>query len=627
MKRFKPLWILFVLILPVLFLQAGDIHDAARQGDLDKVKELVSKNPASVNETTARGMTPLHSACAGRHFEIVEYLITKGADVNALNDSHNSPLQYAAAYNQTKIVKLLLDKGARIDQQDREGDTALHNAGIYGAVDVVKQLIEGGADIHLKNSYGRTPFVLTARERGNVAAATLLLDAGSDINSVDKYGDTGLTLAAWRGFNEFVDLLLDRGVKIPPGIEARGDLLYYSIGKRLVRLLNTLVDAGVDLKMALSMRPSLINDAARGGSVEIIEKLTKSGFDLTFSDNNGWTPLHCAAELNRQDAVQYLIKKSVDTNARTKMGQTAYNVALEENSPESAELLKASGAETESPRFPKLKGKYLGQTPPGKIPEIFAPGIVEAHYQLHSSVAFSPDGKTAFWEISLPPRETGYGSGRMLGTAVKNGNWTYPEVPSFKGGDVPFFSHDGKILYFISRDPIPGQTGRKENIWYAERTKDGWSEAKPLDPAVNAVPMHWQFSLDKKGTLYFGDGQGRIMVSKKTGEGYENPVDFRERFGNSSVRGGSPYIAPDGDYLIFNREEDLHITFSKSDGTWTEALDMGSDINTDGFENCPLISPCGKYLFFRSSRAGQHGIHWVAIEERLEELRKQALGK
>ena len=215
----------------------------------------------------------------------------------------------------------------------------------------------------------------------------------------------------------------------------------------------------------------------------------------------------------------------------------------------------------------------------------------------------------------------------MMGTMVKDGHWTYPAPPEFIGGDVPFFSSDGKRLYFISRKPVKEGATRKENIWFVELTEEGWSESMPVDSVVNSVPMHWQFSLDKKGAVYFGDGQGRIMVSAKTADGYENPEDFRERFSNPTVHGGSPFISPEGDYLIFSKEDNLHITFRKSDGTWTEALDMGEPINTKGIENCALISSCGKYMLFRSSRPGRHGIHWMAIEKRLKELRKTALGE
>ena len=38
--------------------------------------------------------------------------------------------------------------------------------------------------------------------------------------------------------------------------------------------------------------------------------------------------------------------------------------------------------------------------------------------------------------------------------------------------------------------------------------------------------------------------------------------------------------------------------FNKENGKWTDGINMGPEINTDGFELAPYISPDNKYLFF-----------------------------
>ena len=52
--------------------------------------------------------------------------------------------------------------------------------------------------------------------------------------------------------------------------------------------------------------------------------------------------------------------------------------------------------------FPVLKGKYLGQKPPGLKPEVFAPGIISGKYSFHGFLTFSPDGKEIYWPVILP---------------------------------------------------------------------------------------------------------------------------------------------------------------------------------------------------------------------------------
>ena len=53
---------------------------------------------------------------------------------------------------------------------------------------------------------------------------------------------------------------------------------------------------------------------------------------------------------------------------------------------------------TQQSAFQVLKGPYLGQKPPGMTPEVFAPGIIsKAGFHLHSSLAFSQDGREVYF--------------------------------------------------------------------------------------------------------------------------------------------------------------------------------------------------------------------------------------
>jgi ankyrin repeat protein len=627
MLKRKILYVFLIMFLFGLTVVGEEIHDAARAGDLNKVKSLVAGDVKYVNTKTSRGTTPLHYACISRNADVVRFLIAKGADVTAVNDSLYTPLHYAASYDNTEAVELLLKHGADIEAKSREGGTPLHAAAASGAVNTIKVLTDKGADVRVRDKRSRTPLLLAARESGSVETAKILIARGSDIDAFDRGNDCALELSAWRGFKDFVNMLLDKGAKIPTQPKLRLSLLNHSVKRRLERLFQALVKAGIDLEKVKASRPGLIHAAATGGSTQIIGMLAKHGFDLGYTDQNGWTPLHCAAEFGRDNAVKFLLSKGVDINARTRMGENAFNIAQTEKNEKTAALLKSIGADTGPPRFPELTGQYLGQEKPGEKPIPFAPGIVTAHFGLHSSVTFSPDGKMAFWTIMVLPRESGYSTDRMLGTTLKNGKWTYPSQPEFKGGDVPFFSPDGKRLYFISDKPLTKDGGRKENIWFVENSKSGWSEPKPVDPIVNSAPMHWQFSIDKKGTFYIGSGDGRILVSPKINGKYQNPKDFKELYGIEGVKGGSPFISPEGDYLIFSRDDDLYITFQKTAGSWTVPQSLGDTINTSAYELCPLVTPDGEYLIYNTTRSGVWGPHWVAVKNTINKLRKQALAE
>jgi len=73
------------------------------------------------------GLTPLHTAAGRGHKEIVELLITAGADVNAKGDYGWTPLHKAAAAfeDHKEVVELLIAKGADVNAKDMHGETPL----------------------------------------------------------------------------------------------------------------------------------------------------------------------------------------------------------------------------------------------------------------------------------------------------------------------------------------------------------------------------------------------------------------------------------------------------------------------------------------------------------------------
>lgn len=202
----------------------------------------------------------------------------------------------------------------------------------------------------------------------------------------------------------------------------------------------------------------------------------------------------------------------------------------------------------------------------------------------------------------------------------KNNRWTAPRFAPFPGdgeGDVPFFAPDGKRVYFMSAQALPGdaQSG-KERIWYVDRTTDGWSEPKVVDPSVNDYPHHWHFSVDAEHTIYFsssvpeGLGEGDLYCAKRVDGKWQKPVNLGPPV-NSDKGEGMPFIAPDDSYLIFSRTYDLYISYRDKGGGWTEPQNLGNPINTPSLEICPMVSPDGKYLFFLSQRGGESHIWWV----------------
>ena len=291
-------------------------------------------------------------------------------------------------------------------------------------------------------------------------------------------------------------------------------------------------------------------------------------------------------------------------------------------------------------QFTDLYGDYLGQTPPGDIPVVFAPGIVSTNSLIeHSAPTFSPDGKEVFWWVVRSPKSnnekwTSHG----LTMHCIGDRWTIPEVTQYYGG--PVFSTDGKRLYF------PGLYPDKKNDgpYFIDKQGEMWSQPKNLGIVArfHEIKGAGGFSITCNGTFYFnGDTGGQELIkdnkifrTKLVNGEYTKLELLPHNINQNPGHDMFPFIAPDESYLIFisDREGsfgggDLYICFHDIDSdSWTEPVNMGEPINTDKEERLPGLSPDGKYLFFTRLTSSNdqyfdHDIFWVSakIIERLRD--------
>lgn len=231
----------------------------------------------------------------------------------------------------------------------------------------------------------------------------------------------------------------------------------------------------------------------------------------------------------------------------------------------------------------EFRGPYLGQKLPGDTPELFAPGIVSTrHYE--NSITISPDGTKLFFasyrpvEANAPPRK----------------DW---------------------------------------DIWVVHRTKEGWSQPKNLGSTINTDGRESSPSVTLDGTLYFkrsASGSSDIYRSRFVNGQYGEPEKLGDAI-NSETSEDYPFITPDESYLLFSSwrrphgygEADLYISFRQSDDSWIPARNLGDIINTDAHENCPFVSPDGRFFFFNSYRKGKQESHWeppLSYDEVMQKL-------
>ena len=274
--------------------------------------------------------------------------------------------------------------------------------------------------------------------------------------------------------------------------------------------------------------------------------------------------------------------------------------------------------------WPDVAGPYLGQQPPGMTAEIFAPGIISTDQSEINSV-FAPDRDEFYFTVWT--RETGT---KIVMTSQIDGRWTAPKVAPFSNhnSDVDLaISYDGKRVFFGTRRPRPGETEIREggfDIWFADRTETGWGDEQYLGPVVNSGESQVYPTVTRNGTLYFqavrqeGYGKADVYRSRLIDGIYQTPENLGATI-NSKNYEGDVFVAHDESYLIvsiYGRKDgfgdgDLYISFRRPDGSWSLLKNMGSAVNSDKRDFCPMVTPDGKYLFFSSKRVGEGDIFWV----------------
>jgi len=271
------------------------------------------------------------------------------------------------------------------------------------------------------------------------------------------------------------------------------------------------------------------------------------------------------------------------------------------------------------------KVSYLDRNYPSLEPRIYAPEILSLSDRN---------------EHGLTIRD--HGEEHIFGLDGQN-DWTYDGLACLKRGEdgslsleclhfadnierrnhgiiagEPCLSPDGKSLFFVADHPT--------DIWKVSIGENGsWGRPVKLDAIVNSDGSEWFPHVAQDGCLYFArDTDGHVSIHKaESVDGQYKTVSKFEAAFNFDC--GDQVFSQDMDYVIFTSPRaggygniDLYIAFKDENGEWTDAINMGPAMNTEGFEMAPYISPDQKFLFFtrRQEMNGQASsdIYWVSLD-------------
>ena len=239
--------------LPLSHNKEQKLLNAARNGSIETLREILESKKADVDFAGANLRTPLHEAVRKGHAVCALLLLDWGASVNARDKNDQTPLHYAVRGDFPDCVKLLIQYGANPNLRNlQHGDTPLHLAAESGLLRCLQELLGDGdaaaseakpkkasnrrfsnfsidqvargaptrlaVDFDIRNDMGNTSLHVCSTGRGawtkkNRLCCALLLSRGALflVNSRNNAGETPLHVAAkWGSFGCAV-LLLESG--------------------------------------------------------------------------------------------------------------------------------------------------------------------------------------------------------------------------------------------------------------------------------------------------------------------------------------------------------------------------------------------------------------------------------
>jgi hypothetical protein len=257
---------------------------------------------------------------------------------------------------------------------------------------------------------------------------------------------------------------------------------------------------------------------------------------------------------------------------------------------------------------------YLGQTPPGNTPVVFAPGIVSLPNRNEAVITFSPDGKTIFFYIEKYPQP---GTPYTMFMTYTDNHWTSPDtIPYTMGRSTgePFFAYNGTRVYMFATNAINHEG--IADLSYSEKQGDTWSDPISMGDPPNSENYQYHPCIVGDTSIYFSSNAGYICRSQYNSGAYQSrvilpkPVNY-----TGSPTWGDPFVSADESYLIFKSireggfgQNDLYISYKKADGSWTNPKNLGNIINSQYDQTSGDVTPDGLYMTYGSNK----DLNWVS---------------
>ena len=238
----------------------GEVIGAAiRERSLAKVRSLLDASPDLLHAPDERTNQPIHWAVMTRQLDMIDELLSRGADIEAQRSDGARPIQLA---NGDYMYRGWRDVPKDVITTPRQVIDHLRARGAYcdictasyiGDLVRVRELLDDDPSLANRPSDYVTYYACSGTPLRNAAAAghleivKLLLDRGADPNlpeeGIAPHGHA-LYSAVYNGHHEIAELLLSRGAYPNPEVESSADAISIAIMNSDTRMIDLLTAHG-----------------------------------------------------------------------------------------------------------------------------------------------------------------------------------------------------------------------------------------------------------------------------------------------------------------------------------------------------------------------------------------------
>jgi len=308
-----------------------------------------------------------------KDFTLIDYFISKGADLKSTDANGNTAFNYAAKTGNITFLKALIQKDVKYNDNamifasqgtrstantlemyqyletlkikptaiGKNGENALHaivrkeNQG-----EIINYFIAKGVDVNQPDNDGNSAFMNAAAANNNLAIVGSLLSRVKNINQVNKKGTSALAMAVRNNTPEIVKILIEKGANVNVADAAGDNLSVYLLqsynpqkSEAFDAKLKLLQEKGFNISTPQKNGNTLYHLAVAKNDLSLVKKIQSFKADINAKNNEGFTALHKAAMTAQDDTIlKYLLASGADKQALTDFKESAFALAAENES-------------------------------------------------------------------------------------------------------------------------------------------------------------------------------------------------------------------------------------------------------------------------------------------------------